>query len=62
MDTKGHCFPKTIIMQAVYFKLRFSMRIRGVELDHATIRRWVYKFMPEIEIQMRKRMKEVIKR
>ncbi len=38
------------------------MRIRGVELDHATIRRWVYKFMPEIEIQMRKRMKEVIKR
>jgi len=58
-------------MQAVYFKLRFSMsfrdvnqimRIRGGELDHATIRRWVYKFMPEIEIQMRKRMKEVIKR
>ncbi len=48
MDTKGHCFPKTIIMQAVYFKLRLSMRIRGVELDHATIRRWVYKFLPEI--------------
>ena len=62
MDTKGHCFPKSIIIQAVYFKLRFSlsyrdieeiMRIRGVEVDHATIQRWVYKFMPEIEIQMR---------
>ena len=38
------------------------MRIRGVELDHTTIRRWVYKFLPEIEIQMRKRIKEVIKR
>jgi len=58
-------------MQAVYFKLRFSlsyrdveeiMRIRGVEVDHATIRRWVYKFMPEIEIQMRKRKKVVGKR
>ncbi len=64
MDTKGHCFPRSIIIQAVYFKLRFSlsyrdieeiMRIRGVEVDHATIQRWVYKFMPEIETQMRKR-------
>jgi len=71
MDTKGHCFPKSIIIQAVYFKLRFSLsyrdieeilRIRGVEVDHATIQRWVYKFMPEIEIQMRKRKKVVGKR
>ncbi len=68
MDTKGHCFPESIIIQAVYLKLRFTlsyrdveeiMRIRGVEVDHATIQRWVYKFMPEIEIQMRKRMKVV---
>ncbi len=71
MDTKSHCFPKSIIIQAVYFKLRFSlsyrdveeiMRIRGVEVDHATIQRWVYKFMPEIELQMRKRKKVVGKR
>jgi len=43
---KGHCFPKSIILQAVYFKLRFSlsyrdveelMAIRGVKVDHATI-------------------------
>jgi len=49
-------------MQAVYFKLRFSLsyrdveeilKIRGVEVDHATIKRWVNKLMPEIEIQMR---------
>jgi len=68
MDTKGHCFPKSIIIQTVYFKLRFSlsyqdveeiMKIRGVEVDHATIQRWVFKFMPEIEIQMRKRKKYV---
>ena len=71
MDTKGHCFPKSIIIQAVYLKLRVSlsyrdieeiMKIRGVEVDHATIQRWVYKFMPEIEIQMRKRKKVVGKR
>ncbi len=71
MDTKGHCFPKTIIIQAVYLKLRFTlsyrdveeiMRIRGVEVDHATIQRWVFKFMPEIEIQMHKRKKVVGKR
>ena len=54
---KGHCFPKSVIIQAVYFKLRFSlsyrdveelMSIRGVELDHATIQRWVFKFAPLI--------------
>ena len=53
-------------MQAVYFKLRFSLsyrdveeilKIRGVEVDHATIQRWVNKFMPEIEIQMRQNLK-----
>ena len=71
MDTKGHCFPKSIIIQAVYLKLRFTLsyrdveeilRIRGVEVDHATIQRWVYKFMPEIEIQMQRRKKLVGKR
>ena len=42
---KGHCFPKAIILQAVYFKLRFSLSyrdveellsIRGVKVNHAT--------------------------
>ncbi len=71
MDTKGHCFPKSIIIQAVYLKLRFTLsyrdveeilRIRGVEVDHATIQRWVFKFMPKIEIQMHKRKKVIGKR
>ena len=61
---KGHCFPKSIILQAVYFKLRFSLSyrdveellsIRGVKVDHATIQRWVFKFTPFIEQQFRKR-------
>jgi transposase-like protein len=71
MNTKGHCFPKAIILQAVYFKLRFSlsyrdveelMSIRGVKVDHATIQRWVFKFTPLVEQQFRKRKKSVGKR
>ena len=61
---KHHCFPKEVILQAVYFKLRFSlsyrdveelMQIRGVDVDHSTIQRWVFKFTPEIEKNMNKR-------
>ena len=42
---KGHCFPKVIILQAAYYKLRFTLsyrdieelKIRGITVDHATI-------------------------
>ena len=66
---KGHSFPKEIILQAVYFKLRFSLSyrdveellsIRGVTVDHATVQRWVYKFTPLIEVAFRKRKKIVM--
>jgi putative transposase len=66
---KGHRFPKEIILQAVYFKLRFSLScrdveellsIRGVTVDHATVQRWVYKFTPLIEVAFRKRKKIVM--
>ena len=65
---KGHCFSKAIILQAVYFKLRFSLSnrdveeflsIRGVKVDHDTIQHWVFKFMPLVERQFRKRKKSV---
>ncbi|QGK75269.1 IS6 family transposase [Flavobacterium sp. SLB02] len=68
MNTKGHCYPKCIILQAVYFKLRFTlsyrdveeiMKMRGVHFDHATIQRWVYKFTPFIELEMKKRKDRV---
>lgn len=63
MNTKGHCYPKAIILQAVYFKLRFTlsyrdieelMKIRGIAVDHATIQRWVFKSTPMVESQMKK--------
>ncbi|MDC3352307.1 IS6 family transposase, partial [Crocinitomicaceae bacterium] len=63
-----HCFPKSIIIQAVYFKLRFTlsyrdveelMSIRGIKVDHSTIQRWVFKFSKEVEKNMHKRKKQV---
>jgi putative transposase len=68
MNTKGHCFPKSIILQAVYFKLRFSLsyrdveeilKMRGVSVDHSTIQRWVFKFSPVIERRLRLKKKKV---
>ena len=65
---KHHRFPKAIILQAVYFKLRFTLSyrdveellsIRGVKLDHSTIQRWVYKFTPIIEARMHRRKRQV---
>jgi len=46
MNTKGHCYPKSIILYSVYSKLRLNLsyrdveeiiRVRGVIVDYATI-------------------------
>ena len=61
---KRHRYTKAIILQAVYFKLRFTLsyrdveellEIRGVKVDHSTIQRWVFKFSPFVESNMNKR-------
>jgi transposase-like protein len=63
----GH-FPKHIVLQAVFWYLRYSlsyrdieelMRERGVEVDHATVQRWVVKYTPILEAEFRKRKKTV---
>ncbi|MCB0382813.1 MAG: IS6 family transposase [Psychroserpens sp.] len=68
---KGHCFLKSIIIQAVYFKFRFGlsyreieelMAIRGVKVDDATVQLWVFKFTPLLEKEFRKRKKSVGRR
>ena len=65
---KHHRYPKAVILQAVYFKLRFTlsyrdveelMQIRGVNVDHSTIQRWVFKFSPAIEKNMHRRKFQV---
>jgi len=65
---KHHRYPKAIILQAVYFKLRFTLSyrdveellsIRGVKVDHSTIQRWIYKFTPMIEANMHRRKRQI---
>ncbi len=65
---RGGHFSKCIVLQAVYWYLRYSlsyrdieelMKERGVELDHATVQRWVVKYTPLLEIEFRKRKKAV---
>jgi len=63
-----HQFPKAIILQAVFWYCRYGlsyrdieelMQERGVEVDHATLQRWVVKFIPMVEKQMRRKKKSV---
>ena len=63
-----HRYPRVVILQAVYFKLRFTlsyrdveelMSIRGIKVDHSTIQRWVFKFSKEVERNMNKRKRQV---
>ena len=55
IDFKGSHYPKTVILYAVYFYVRYAvsyrdleeiMAERGVDVDHATLNRWVVKFAP----------------
>jgi putative transposase len=64
MNPKDHHCLKYINIQAVYFKLRFTlsyrdaeriMEIKGVLVGHAAIRLWVYKSTPLLESEMKKR-------
>ena len=63
-----HRYPRVIILQAVYFKLRFTlsyrdveelMSIRGIKVDHSTIQRCVFKFSKEVEKNTHRRKKQV---
>ena len=65
---KGFCSSPEIIMLFVYMKCRFSLSyrdleemsiIRGAEIDHSTLQRWVIRFVPLIDKEVRKRKKLV---
>lgn len=56
---KGAHFPKEAILYAVYFYLRYTvsyrdleeiMAERGIEVDYATLNRWVIKYAPLIAV------------
>ena len=61
---KGAQYPKSMILYAVYFYVRFLvsyrdlkeiMAERGVDLDHATLDRWVEKYACAIAEEVHRR-------
>jgi putative transposase len=57
IDFKGCHYPKDVILYAVFFYVRYAvsyrdleeiMAERGVQVDHATLNRWVVKYSPDI--------------
>ena len=65
---KGFCSSPEVIMLFVYMKCRFSLSyrdleemafIRGAIIDHSTLQRWIIKFVPLIDKQVRNRKKPV---
>jgi len=65
---KGFCTAPEVIMLFVYMKCRFSLsyreleemaHIRGAVIDHSTLQRWIIRFVPLIDRQVRKRKKPV---
>ena len=68
LKTKGSWYPKDVIVQAVYLKLRFSLSYRDIEeilkdrglgVDHATIQRWVIKYTPELERSFQRKKRPI---
>lgn len=66
IDFKGNHFPKSVILFAVFFYVRYGvssrdleeiMAERGVEIDYATLNRWVVKFSPLIAANAQSRKK-----
>jgi putative transposase len=64
IDFKGSHYPKSVILYAVFFYVRYAvsyrdleeiMAERGVEVDHATLNRWVVKYAPLIAMNAQKR-------
>ncbi len=57
ISLKGCHFPKDAVLYAVYFYLRYTVSYRdleeiraerGVQVDHATLNRWVVKYSPMV--------------
>jgi len=64
VDFKGCQYPRTVVLYAVFFYLRYGvsyrdleeiMNERGVDVDHASLNRWVIKYAPLIAHQARER-------
>lgn len=63
IDFQGAHFPKSVILYAVFFYVRYSVSYRdleeimverGVNVDHATLNRWVVRYAPRSQSKPRK--------
>ena len=64
---KGTHFPKDVILYAVFFYVRYGvsyrdleeiMEERGVNVDHATLNRWVIRYSPTIAVKATSQKRE----
>ena len=66
IDFKGSHYPKSVVLYAVFFDVRYEvsyrdleeiMTERGVGVDHANLNRWIVKYAPQMaaNAQARKR-------
>ncbi|MDE1462192.1 IS6 family transposase [Spartinivicinus poritis] len=65
---KGCHFPKCVVLQAVYYYLRFALSYRDIEelmqdrnvpVDHSSIQRWVVAYSAKLEKSFRKKKSPV---
>ena len=70
VDFKGAHYPKSVILFAVFFYLRYSvsyrdleeiMQERGVDVDLSTLNRWVVKYSPAIAAQAQRKKRPTAK-
>ncbi|WP_299941840.1 IS6 family transposase [uncultured Nitratireductor sp.] len=68
MSFKGAHFPKNVILFAVFFYVRYGVSYRdleeilaerGVNVDHATLNRWVTKYAGHVAAEARRRKRPV---
>jgi putative transposase len=68
MEFKGCHFPKDVILRAIrwytayplsYRHVEELMEERGVDVDHATVNRWVVKYSPILEAKFRQTKKPI---
>jgi len=65
---KGNHFPKDVVLFAVFFYVRYPvsyrdleeiLQERGVDVDHATLNRWVVRYSPAIAAKAKARKRPV---
>ena len=69
ISLKGKYYPKDVILFAVFFYVRYAvsyhdlkeiMAERGVDVDHATLNRWVTEYGPLLAEEAQKRKQQTV--